>query len=413
MKKKYICSLLVISLILTLFLFSDVNAYALTNSALNNDYIANESQSENAYGKIIDYFKKDYKVNNFTLEPYTEENYIDFPDNYGGSFIDSNGILNIEIIGNTSTSNVNFDNITGLSKINYIQVKNPIKELYRIFFNLSDNMVNCNIISVNLDQINNIVDVGLSDLKTENSIKDKILKDYPDINFSCILFEKDDMKISASDSIKGGTCPIYNFINNNVEYGTAGYSATDSSGTAGLVSVGHFINIGNSPTYLGTTIGTCTKSQVFGTVDGSFTPYGSNFSKTYNINSSTYSSCIITSVATFMNYGVGASVTKFGGNSSDRTGTISSSNCSVLFLHNGSYVTLTNVVQASYYTELGDSGSPIGNITSSNWPFSANIMLSGIQSCIGQDENKNWVCSYYIKVGSIDGTFNITPYIYK
>lgn len=279
---------------------------------------------------------------------------------YGGMFLDSNGKLNIfakDDMSSNSIKSLVVDQSIANTQVVYHIAKYSYQQLENVCNVLKGSMQELGIDSFYIDEKNNsvVVDiVGLTDEKRQ-AVLNIITSDK-----ECIKFTKFSSPTKATTNILCGEGIVDS--TKSLAYSLCCGAKWVKSGTTyyGYLTCGHNNAVNDIWTYSGSRLGTEAKRQFSGSVDAAlitrssppFVQYGSSYS--FASNGGSYTSPASTYVSGGA-YPVGTSVTMFGATTGSSTGTISTTTLTVTYAG----VTMTNMCQASYSTQGGDSGGPI------------------------------------------------------
>ncbi len=314
----------------------------------------------------------------------------EYTDSYAGAYIDDQGNLNINIVGDFSKlkSNVNDNNIK------YNNAKWSMNQLEKALEKINKNMDALNIKATELDEKNNTIIVYMKDINNESMKKIIEESSFPDITF-----KQTDLEISFSGDVINGN-PVTVPVGTGTATDTIGIGViNNSTGKKGFLMPGHTAaSVGCTATYAGNAVGTLKKKVLGGAVDGSFVECNSSYTPTQRfMNGDTY----VNSSVDPANLIVGGYVEKYGRVSGKTTGYITSLSYTANI--NGTQMTL---VKADYKSLSGDSGGAIAY-----WRYvgsgSSVHSVMGLQSANALDSNGNWVPGASFSLFSkIDGIFN-------
>lgn len=303
---------------------------------------------------------------------------------YGGAYLDEEGNLNVNIVGEGKKVKELFEN----KDVNFHKVNYTYESLDSLYKLLSDDMLDLNISLVEVDQQNNKVVVYTEDIDNSEGIK-KLTK-----NSSALEVRKKDFVIK----------PTYDVVN-----GSEGVSGTQTftigvgaikNGYKGWLVPGHIsAAIGDYVKYNGSNIGKVDTKKFSGSVDASFVrrtnssanlvdyfPTG-DFYTDWDTNS----------------YIAGSSVTAYGKQSGKQSGTILNNNVSYVVDVNGTTIKITNAVKADYLAIQGDSGAAV-----TKYRTGGKRGVLGLQSASSFDQNGTHQFSLYTKIDNIANDLNVS-----
>lgn len=336
------------------------------------------------------------KINNhFSSNSFNKSEEIDYPDYYGGAYINDAGKLVVLIKGSPNRYKKNIEDIIGNQDVEFIACKNSYKNLNSIMKKLnnykSDPITSQNVNSKNfnmfyLDDISNSLIVYLND---DSEIKKKEFKKYV-YNSNAILFKK-----KVGDFVYNANINPGDKISSPKGNGSMGFRAKNSAGEEGIVTAGHLIDQYQTLSYNGSPIGICTISNIVSNYDAAFIPITEPY---LNLATNTISGTTnILSTAT-SSPGVGTLVNKVGQSTGATSGKILSTSASVTV--NG--FTHTNLTSTNYNSAAGDSGGIVYSyVSSTNTRYTLGIhtgeyLAEGIR--------------YYSKASIVLSGLNVTRY---
>lgn len=222
---------------------------------------------------VDDSFEKAQKLIDFFRPKVTRSESItrvDYPDYFGGCFIDKDGMLKVLIKGDFNDNARVLASAVGSDGVVYEKCLYSRNELMDLKQQIADYMINNKYSSValNLDYVSysckqNKIIVGLKDCSDTNVrlFKEKVLDSAP-----LIFVESDNENLIQSDVASGQS------IYSGGLTASVGYKA-NYSGYTGFVTAAHFVGSGDD-VYLGsnhsTKIATCMVAMYQGTVDAAF-----------------------------------------------------------------------------------------------------------------------------------------------
>ncbi|HVI42942.1 MAG TPA: hypothetical protein VM577_20235 [Anaerovoracaceae bacterium] len=366
---------------------------AIASSAFDKERLANLDISRELYIKLID---------SFSQEPVPVAS--DYPDWYGGCFMNDQGKLVIYVTPDYSEGvqllkvEEEVINIVGSDDILF----EPCEYSYRYLTETMDYLNSTMLGAKGLAVADNFNSFGVYDKEnrvivfqeadTNKSITaDESIKEFMNNAYDkgCIIFaESEGMPIDQANVNPG------DYLQSETIYGSVGYRAR-RSGVDGIVTAGHVANTTTSGSnsiynYNGTKIAECTTRQQSGSVDAAFCKItNSSYVPTNTIMSGT----LLTST---LNPAVGDVVYKIGDVSDATSGTVQSTNFSASF--NG--VPFTNLSKATYYSETGDSG---GLVFTFNMSTNTGYTVGIVKGIYGGD-------GVYVKASLANSALGITRY---
>lgn len=234
------------------------NSKVLNKSSFTEGDAAFQSLSILNYEKLNSYFgygknSSNSKINN------------QYPDYYGGAFINETGQLNVLIKGSINRYKKNITDIIGNQNVAFIECKNSYQELKNIMSTLnefkqnpSNITISSNFNAFSLNDADNVVEVQLEDI---SDLKQKEFKKHVINNHKAIKFIKSIGSFQNQSSLQPGCIADKSATN----YGSYSFGARrNSDGKLGMVSSGHVFPIGQNLYQNSILIGTCTNSITSG-----------------------------------------------------------------------------------------------------------------------------------------------------
>lgn len=215
-----------------------------------------------------------------------------------------------------------------------------------------------------------------------SDVVEKFRNEVCDSNAIEYLQSKDDGVEEAS--IKAGSK-----ISTSTAYASVGYRVR-LNGVSGIVTAAHFVNSGNSVSYGGSSIGTCTARVYSGQVDAAFVKV-TNGTPSNTINGGT--TTLSTSIS---EPGAGTVINKRGATTNSTSGTVYSTNAS--WTING--VTFTNLTAATYDSDGGDSGGVVYSYISS----------TGTRYTLGIHKGRKNGYAHFVKANAINSALGTSRY---
>lgn len=267
----------------------------------------------------------------------------DYPDYYGGSYIDNDGNLVVYVKADNETIKQRTNLLSSLANSNDIKYKQAdysynilnsiMNKLNEYKLNNNNNNIANNFNSYYISDIENAVIVNLEDINEEkiNEFKKNVVES------PAIIFKK-----ASGENIDQISVNCGEKITSSRGSASLGYKAKIGT-TVGFFTAGHAAYVGDIVKHDGTDIGECTKSQYGGTVDAAF----------FKVNSSTTITNIINGTSNTLSTqisepGVGTTI-NFNGQYTKKSGKILSTNYSMSI--DGS--TFTNLTQVDIITQSG------------------------------------------------------------
>ena len=298
----------------------------------------------------------------------------DYPDYYGGSYINGDGKLVVFLKGEIESTKATLIRLIGENDVIYTQGNYSYTELNNILTKITsfissnkDSQIAKNIKYYYLNDFENNVVVEL------NRFNEMEIKEFKSevVNFSGIVFKQCTRKFQDHSLSPGSSI--------GTPKGTAsmGYRATRFN-TDGFVTAGHAYNTGDPAYYNNTLIGSCDLSIQGGSVDAAFISI-TNFSLVPNNGNLTGEE---------YNIWAGDNVTKLGETIAQSEGYITSTNANV----NVGGISYTDMGEATYLSASGDSGGP--------------VYLTNSKKVIGIHKGSTAFTSIFVKVDNITSKLN-------
>lgn len=298
----------------------------------------------------------------------------DYPDYYGGSYINEDGKLVIFLKGEMENTKATLIKLIGDNDVIYIKGSYSYTELNNILTKITlfissnkESLIAKNIKYYYLDDFENNVVVELAKAN-ETEIKEfkTEVANFPGIVFRQCARKFKDHSLSPGSSIgtPNGTASM-------------GYRATRFN-TNGFVTAGHAYDTGDPAYYNNTLIGSCDYSIQGGSVDAAFISV-TNFSTIPNNGDLTGEE---------YNIWAGDNVTKLGETISQSEGYITSTNANI----NAEGISYTDMGEATYLSASGDSGGP--------------VYLTSSKKVIGIHKGSAAFTAIFVKVDNIASKLN-------
>lgn len=298
----------------------------------------------------------------------------EYPDYYGGGFINEQGKLVVFLKGELDTIKSILTNAIGENDIiykkgnySYTELKDVLRKISSFIDYNKESLIADNIKYYYLDDFKNNIVVELN-IHGENETKlfQKEVTNFTGIVFKQCTREFKNHALSPGSSI--GT------LNGNA---TMGYRATRYN-SDGFVTAGHAYDTGDPAYYNGVHIGNCDYSIQGGSVDAAFISITdfSNVPSNGDLTGEEYY------------FWAGESVTKLGQTISKSEGYITSTSANV----NAEGISYTDMGEATYLSAPGDSGGP--------------VYLTSGRKIIGIHKGSSTFTATFVKVANIASTLN-------
>lgn len=389
---KKITQIVSIALCIMMFLIAFVPSNSINTSA--NDGDSKNLQSAYTASK----FKEKYIT--VRVRTASQDDIADYPDNFGGIYIDQNNDLHINY---THDKDSLIDNVTE-EDAQFDKVKYSYNYLNDICNCLSENMLKLSIDATAVDEVNNKVMVSI-----EKSLFDDVVsflnENIPNFDKNCLLYQES-QSITTTD--KNGTG-----IKCNGGILTLGYNARKSSTKMdGFVTAGHLTNNSSNPVYRADNnykLGTIKNRQYSGKIDAAFVQYDNQGRVTYVSESGngiigTYSSSQITT---------GMLVGKYGNTTKRQNGKVTHTSINVNVdspFYNQRKDTFTDQIQIKITQKKGDSGAPVFFDTAG--PIPPSMLRPGMLLGIATfGKETTWDTAWVSKATNINSAFGIKTYI--
>lgn len=357
MLKKILSIFLV--LVFTTFGVSLSNIGAETSNISLKEFVENENDSIKMNDKLLSYFSKNYGNNSRSLGQD-----IEYPNYYGGSFIDDDGNLNVMLTKNIKLD----DNIEKvLSNVSKIECKYSYAELSEVVDIVTIAMDNVDVKRSKGSEKSYYQDIMGSALNDEENVVEVYIKNLNDektewfknnvCDSDCIL-----LKSSTSNATEEANTSGQKLSNDSYSFsGAFRVKRTNDSGLHyGFITCGHGNSVGSTIYgYDNKKIGTVKLHKYGGAYDMSYVEMSSkdNFSNT--ITGSPYTLKSTNDDISTPVVGQGAYI--FATHNKNVGGKVTSTKVS--FKYNN--VTFSNMIGANYSSQSGDSGGLITSTPSS------------------------------------------------
>lgn len=336
-------------------------------------------------GKASEYYQK--LIHSFNAAGILKAT--DFPEYYGGAYINDEGKLIINVTSNTASISQDFNKrietdefILKPCKYSYSKLTSIMDTLntYKLKEAASPIWANFNSYAL-LDDQNSIV-VYLNEYNQEqiDMFKKQVL-DSSAIEFRKAVGEiRDEINVNPGSSITSGSSG-----------GSVGYRAK-LDGVVGIVTAGHLASLNDDIEKGGTVFATVTAYQESGSVDASFCEItDSDYTPTNTLDGTSN-----TLSKTISEPGVGTVINKIGASTGHTSGKVLSTNASLTV--NGE--TFTNLTSADYTSAPGDSGGIVYSYIAST-----NTRLT-----LGIHKAASGTTRYYVKANEINSDLGTSRY---
>ncbi|MCB2340232.1 hypothetical protein [Clostridium estertheticum] len=144
-------------------------------------------QSQTVYDKSISSSKK--LTASFKISPTNKS----FPDDYAGSYLDSKGLLHVNLVSNKNLET--YKSIVNNDSVIFSLQKTSLNSLHNIHVLLEDYMTKYKMTAISTSDETDTVDIRLKDINDEESILNIVTK--AGYNSDCIKFDVNDKDIPA------------------------------------------------------------------------------------------------------------------------------------------------------------------------------------------------------------------------
>jgi len=312
-----------------------------------NSYIDIEDLAENMQAVYAARkFREEYTAVNFGR--YTQYTTIQYPDNFGGMFIDENNVLHINYVGDKAEFS---GNRNVCDYIVFVPVQFSYNELYRIVELLRYVAEIYNINSFAVNEITNRVDVS-APVENRDSLIVFLMNNLHGFDVSAIEFTEASEFVQSN--LPAGT---------GIYYFTTGYNAIRGNGRAGFVTAAHVVSPDEYVVFNRSIIGRASRTlwRFQGDMDAAFVEYMPirNNATPLTVGGfhthGGYRSLHIAGLETRQQITVGMQVVSHGIRSGWRTGVVSSRSSNETM--NG--VNFTRQIVLTMRSAQGDSGGPV------------------------------------------------------
>ena len=319
-----------------------------------------------------------------------------YPDNFGGSYVNENNELVVQIVNNLKAKKLKYNSAKKEITLDNDIIKEVVNYSYNDLTEVNDAIINYfsnhradeYFVGNYVDVKNNIVVVELKEINNDyiNKFKREV------INSNMIEFKVGERATTASSSKAGGNFTYETtFTKGSATITRSGSCSIGArakrNGVSGYITAGHcFGDMGyNTSTTLTTTsIGTFVTRSYSSSMDAAFIKLNSGNTVTNNLNDSGYQAKFINTTGQNY-YTVGTTVAKDGAASKYSNGTIHTLNYSIT---DSSGVYHTNIVRANLSSANGDSGGPV--FTVNTITLTSGAPLIGLVSLV----SNNITCFY-------------------
>ena len=365
-KSTFFCLFLSLFVLSCLFCFSPVaSSHAsatrlMEANILTAEYLEQLNKSTDIYPKTIAHFFKQQsttKVENQSSISYSTE----FTDNFGGIFLDENGILNLQYIQNDDDNLNDLDGSIKLHNVcfsyNYLQSIQNYLSLKMEFYNIS---------SIDIVQKENKIHIYITNNSktTQNRIL-SYLNAFDIQAKNAIVFKSAPVENEAFSKVaQAGTEIWYNygFLNLYKISGTICANVVrNGTGEKGILTNAHVAEANKTMRCKAGKINKSNLRQLGGSIDAAFVPFPNNTwildDSAYVDDSTTYGNVHYNGTQYIVE---GYPVIKLGLTTGKTTGTILSTSTTSTFSNsNGDSFTLNDLIKISNQGDHGDSGGPI------------------------------------------------------
>ena len=385
MKKRIIASILSLCIIFTSGLFTNAE-----NLNISDTYSFNESKSLKSYSKIIEYFQKS-SVKTYSTKNTSSNN--ELINCYGGSFIDSDGKLNINLVKNTYSLQEEINQIANDDTLIYNKCNYSYNELRNVYDQICEHINEYNITEVSIIESKNKVIVYGENI---NEISNKLTNI---INTNAVEFQELNSQYSkcATYDLKAGE-----YVSSDIYESTIGFCGKDENGNKGIIIAGHAVNAIGNTVYNsnGKKIGTVTKRKESGNVDAAFVKIENGLFAKFNATYQLSDGSNIWSWLPSSSIPEGTQLKKYGITTGQTSGKVITNTTTFTV---GS-ITHTDVVRTSIYAQPGDSGGPVIKTI----PTTSENCLVG--TCMGIATYSNGTVElYFTKIDNIINWSGVTP----
>lgn len=325
-----------------------------------------------------------------------------YPDYYGGIYVDDD--RNIIVLSKKEESSVRDDLTRRMTTNKYLikecdysynELQAAFEELTNFWLNDDNDEIfnSVSLVSFGINDITNRLQIDLLDCSDVNIQKFKqMIMDNP-----MLSFRKANSKIVMTASVYPGS----QIANGKGSSASVGYRAM-KSGVEGFLTVGHFVRVGDIVKMNGVEIGKCEASQFSGNLDAAWCKATNGYTPSRTTKMGTD-----LSTGTISTPAVGTYVNMEGFKSVLQRNKVTQATINGTFtyedeLGNEKKIKVSNLTQASYYCQKGDSGGVV---------YTDDGSLAGIQSGGSDPLNATqFAVSYFGKARYIQSALGIYLY---
>ena len=323
----------------------------------------------------------------------TKSSEINYPDYYGGCYIDENNKLVVYTIGDivqTKSAVVSMagsDVIIKSGKYSFQMLSDIMKKIGIYSSEEKNKSIVDNIASVSLMDIQNCIVVKLYDCSEQriDEFKSNVVES------PAIVFEKQEKPLELYAGVN--VCPGMT-IHTTVPF-SLGYRVS-RGGQIGFITAAHGVSMGQKigeGISTGLAFATCTYRQWSGTVDAAFCVGDNDIIDSYS-NIIKYTSLPLGN--TYGTILAGTAVYKSGYKTQNTSGMITSTNSQTTI----DGITITDLAMANYYCDFGDSGGVVYTNPYGNQGYPVGIVHGGTTT----------ISSYFVKATNIGNALNCSLY---
>lgn len=349
-----------------------------------------------------------YYLTKIALSTRSADGEKQYPDYYGGSFIERDGTLTIRIKGDSLTGVKRIRSVVNSNIIRYKSCKYSYQELIDIMDDLSDKIDNTilsfkkNLSGMALNDSANTIDIYLVDCSPSKIAEFRNFYDHASFRFSQLdkITETSVANVCPGDTISLNT----ETSAAKRSYGSFAFRAKDASGNIGMVTAGHAVSIGTDYYYLYSgifyTFGQCTKKTSTGSnADAAFVVSTGNFTLTNSVGENESNQLSTTTSLP----GAGTYVNKWGA-TTGRTGGYIKSTTFKVYDDDGN-LKYTNMTSAQYDSDNGDSGGIVYTLKKAPTTTSTDIRYT-----VGVHYGRSNNLGIYSKATNVLNALELTRY---
>lgn len=324
-----------------------------------------------------------------------QEEVAKYPEYYGGAYITEQGRLTVLLHGDQEKGRQAVHAVIGSDNVEFKAAEYSYGYLTTVMDDLNEFALS----KKDPASLEFLTEFALMDASNEVEVQVIGLNDQKIAALRKSVFNKPGIKFKESTGRVKTEVTIYPgcAISRNASMagaGSVGFRAKrNSDGKIGFVTAGHAILVGQTAYYgSGTAVGSCVNSQQSGTVDAAFVILSNPTSDDVS-NTLCGTSNLLSTMTTLP--GAGTTVNKIGHSTNHTSGTVISTNVSVI---GGTGSTITNMTSANYTSAGGDSGGPVYTYISS----------TGTRPTAGIHMGASGSTRYFTKASNILSTFGIS-----